>query len=441
MSLFKYLFVIFLFCLASKSVQAQSFDIRLFENSKGKKINENQKNISEYKKITKQNKAYLKSQRKKYKAHRDSLRFDGNSKNRDSLSRLERLQKQYFIYTNQWHSKEEIQSWDSTKLKSQKKLLEYSKNRLTGNYYYDKYIGMNSKIVGYQKELKNYRDSLKANEDDKDKREYLVEIKKKELSNKYGKDLEDRAAREAQSRANINFPSNNPELQEVLQYQDVAKKATQVNQSKAKGMNYFEGKEKVLAKAMDQSSELKKKYSKVVNSNDLSTATKRNSLKGTTFWGRLVFGGTFQIHIDKQSSIDLNPELAYRINKKWDLGIRGNYRVNAAIDDLLGAVKEQKVYGYRVFTEYQLYKSFYGHVEWESLAASTVDANTDVTTVVWNNSLFAGIERRFSIGSRVEAQVSLLYNFLHDNNPLYNSPWNVRFGFNFKGKDKNSESK
>lgn len=432
----RFFLVIFLVCLVTEVAYSQTFDVKLFEGSRG---SQSQKNLAEYKRIAKQNKAYLKAQRKKYKAYRDSLRANGQMGRNDSLSRLERLQKQYFIYTNQWHSKEDIQSWDSTKMQSQQALLDYSKDRLTGNYYYDKYMGMNNQIAAYHKELKTYKDSLKANEDDKDRREYLIELKKKELSDKYGKDLEDRAAKEAQSRANIIFPTNNPELQQVLQYQDQIKEATQVNQSKAKGVNYFEGKEDVLAKAMDQSSELKKKYSKVVNSNDLSTATKRNSLEGTSFWGRLVFGGTFQIHIDEQSSIDLNPELAYRINKKWDVGIGGNYRVNAAIDDLLGAIKDQKVYGYRIFTEYQLYKSFYGHVEFESLAAKVVGVNSDDSSVQWNNSLFAGIERRFSLGDRVEAQISLLYNFLYDDNPLYNSPWNVRFGFNFKGKDKKSE--
>lgn len=432
----RFFLVIFLVCLVTEVAYPQTFDVKLFEGSRS---SQSQKNLAEYKRIAKQNKAYMKAQRKKYKAYRDSLRANGQMGRNDSLSRLERLQKQYFIYTNQWHSKEDIQSWDSTKMQSQKALLDYSKDRLTGNYYYDKYMGMNNQITAYHKELKTYKDSLKANEDDKDRREYLIELKKKELSDKYGKDLEDRAAKEAQSRANIIFPTNNPELQQVLQYQDQIKEATQVNQSKAKGVNYFEGKEDVLAKAMDQSSELKKKYSKVVNSNDLSTATKRNSLEGTSFLGRLVFGGTFQIHIDEQSSIDLNPELAYRINKKWDVGIGGNYRVNAAIDDLLGAIKDQKVYGYRIFTEYQLYKSFYGHVEFESLAAKAVGVNSDDSSVQWNNSLFAGIERRFSLGDRVEAQISLLFNFLYDDNPLYNSPWNVRFGFNFKGKDKKSE--
>lgn len=251
--------------------------------------------------------------------------------------------------------------------------------------------------------------------------------------------MQDRATKEATERGKVNFPTNNPELEKVLQYKDLADEALNVNQSKVKGVNYFEGKEDVLLKAMDHSAELKEKYSKVVNSNDLSTATKRSSMEGDSFWERLVFGGTFQIHIDQQTSIDLNPELSYRINKKWDVGIGGNYRLNGEIDDLLGQAQDRQIYGYRVFTEYLLFKDFYAHVEFESLAAKST-APTDNGQVQWNNSLLAGIERRFNLGKNVQAQISLLYNFMHKDNPLYNSPWNVRFGFSFKkGKKKDKE--
>ncbi|WP_420581313.1 hypothetical protein [Reichenbachiella sp.] len=418
------------------SASAQTFDIKLFENTRSNTIGEVEKNKAELDQISKDNKAFLKAQRKAYKAKRDSLDALRNQEWKDSTNRERRLQKQHFIFTNEWYEVEEIAAWDSTEMKSKEDLLLYSKDRLEGNYYYDKYNGMNNQIMGYHSELKDYRDSLKAHEDDKEKREYLIILKKQELSKKYGNDLEERAAKEAMEQGQINFPSNNPELQKILGYKEMADELLNVNQSKVKGVNYFEGKEEVLAQAMAQSAELKQKYSKVVNSNDLSTATKRSSLEGDTFWERLVFGGTFQIHIDQQTSIDLNPELAYRINKKWDVGIGGNYRLNGEFDDLLGQAQDRQIYGYRVFTEYFLLKNFYAHLEFESLAAKST-APTDRNTVEWNNSLLLGIERRFNLGSNTQAQISLLYNFMHKDNPLYNSPWNVRFGFNFKkGKNK-----
>lgn len=432
--------LIVVFGLAVLHAQAQTFDIKLFENTRGNTIGEVEKNKAELDQITKDNKAFVKAQRKAYKAKRDSLDALRNQNWKDSTNRERRLQKQHFIFTNEWYSMEEIAAWDSTEMKSKEELLLYSKDRLEGNYYYDKYNGMNNQIMGYHSELKDYRDSLKAHEEDKEKREYLMILKKQELSDKYGKDLEERAAQEAMEQGQINFPSNNPELQKILGYKEMADEVLNVNQSKVKGVNYFEGKEEVLAKAMEQSAELKEKYSKVVNSNDLSTATKRSSLEGDTFWERLVFGGTFQIHIDQQTSIDLNPELAYRINKKWNVGIGGNYRLNGEIDDLLGQARETQIYGYRVFTEYFLFKGFHAHLEFESLAAKSTASTvpSDTNKVEWNNSLLLGIERRFNLGANAQAQISLLYNFMHKNNPLYNSPWNVRFGFSFKKGKKGS---
>lgn len=431
--------ILITFLLFSQAIYAQTFDVKLFENSRSSTIGEIEKNNEALNKITKENKAFLKEQRKKYKAKKDSLDAVREAlPQKDSLSGLERTQKQMFLYTNQWFDTSEIAAWDSTETVTQQELLTYSKERLEGNYYYDKYNGLNDQITGYRSELKSYQDSLKEAEDDKEKREYLIILKKQELSEKYGKDLEDRMAKEAAEQGSIKFPADNIELQNALKYQEMAKEMTNVNQSKTKAVNYFEGKEDVLHQAMEQSSELKEKYSKVVNSNDLSTATKRNSLKGTSFWHRLVFGGTFQIHIDQQTSIDLNPELSYRINKKWDVGIGGNYRFNGEIEDVLGAAQDQRIYGYRLFTEYFLLKDFYAHVEFESLAAKSTDP-IDRTEVQWNNSVLAGIERRFNLGKSAQAQISLLYNFMHKSNPLYNSPWNVRFGFSFKGKENKSE--
>lgn len=433
-------YLTYLFLLSGVfSASAQTFDVKLFENTRGNTIGEIDRNKQELDRITRENKAFLKSQRKKYKARRDSLdKLSKENWPKDSTTRERRLQKQYYIYTNEWYGQKEIAEWDSLEKQKKRELLDYSKNKLEGNYYVQKYSELDKKITGYYRELKDYQDSLKAYEDVKEKREYLVILKKKELSEKYGKDLEERATKEATDQANINFPKNNPELQKVLQYKEMADEVLQVNQSKVKSVSYFEGKEDVLLKAMEQSSVLKEKYSKVVNSNDLSTATKRSSLEGDSFWERLVFGGTFQIHIDQQTSIDLNPELSYRINKMWDVGIGGNYRLNGELEDLLGQARDSQIYGYRIFTEYFLFKGFYIHVEFESLASKTTEP-VDHQEVKWNNSLLAGIERRFNLGKNTQAQISLLYNFMHKNNPLYTSPWNVRFGFSFKKGKKDKE--
>lgn len=73
------------------------------------------------------------------------------------------------------------------------------------------------------------------------------------------------------------------------------------------GTNHFAGKAKKLEKAQNKLTNLKKKYSYVPNSNDLSTAKKANSLEDVAFRKRLIIGGTLQIHAGDPVNIDFNP--------------------------------------------------------------------------------------------------------------------------------------
>ena len=181
---------------------------------------------------------------------------------------------------------------------------------------------------------------------------------------------------------------------------------------------------------MSQMSELKEKYSKVIDSNDLSTAIKINSLKEKPMAERFVFGGNFQIHIDENTSIDISPEISYRINKQFDIGVGGTYRLNVTTKEIANNIKEKQVIGTRAFAEHLLFKSFWFHGELEGLKASFEETQSNK----WHYSILAGIERRFAISGNLQGQLSILYNFSYQNNPLYNSPWTFRFGFNVKGK-------
>ena len=141
----------------------------------------------------------------------------------------------------------------------------------------------------------------------------------------------------------------------------------------------------------------------------------------------MVFGGIFQIHINKSTAVDLNPELAYLINKNFSAGIGGNYRFNAETVDISSQTLEQSIYGYRIFAEHRILSSFFAHLEYESLAISTSAEESKN----WHHSILAGIEKRIRISRVVEGQVALLYNFMHDGHLGYVSPWVLRVGFNF----------
>ncbi|MDW3211918.1 MAG: hypothetical protein R8N23_18755 [Reichenbachiella sp.] len=453
----KYFFSFFFLLLFSLVAEGQTVDFKLFEGSGGKVAKEVKKNKDTYRQIRKEQKAYLKEQRKKYKVLTDSVKTTSelNSQNkdeRDSIRRLYKVQKEFYLYTDTLYSVEEIASWDELEARRKQQTLRQAENRLGGNYYFQKYQAYNDQLKSYQSEYKSYKDSLKSAEDDPEKRAYLMEKKKAELAEKYNQDLEEGAKKELQARQLMpGMPMTSPEAQEIQAFANEGNalyKGLQEDVNthgledgipddllETQGLKHFEGHEEALKEEMMSLQELKKKYSDVPNSNDLSTATKRNSLEGTTFWDRLVFGGTFQIYIDEQVALDLNPELAYLINKNFSLGIGGNYRVNGQIKDAGGVLHNQAVYGYRVFTEHRIFKSFFAHVEYEALFLSTPAINGQDATKKWHYSLLAGIEKRIHISERLEGQVALLYNFMYKNNPAYDSPWNLRVGFNLNKKE------
>ena len=422
-------------------LNAQKVKVSLFENLRKEALGPVDQNLVEYRKIQKQNKAFLKQQKKKYRQYLNSAEYLKDSEwtknlSPDSLAALEAMQKEYFLYTDELHSYQDMAQWDSAAKHSKSDLLSYSKYRLSGNYYYDKYEKLNQNILGYYQALKQYKDSLKATDTPQRKQEYLIIVKKEELNRQYNQNLTSWMEQEIKEQKMIDFPLGHPEFENALQLHETAKRGfdpANFNQSNAKAINYFAGKDQTLQSAMDKTSKLKKKYSEVINADDLSNATKRNSLKGTKLSERLVFGGDFQIRIDQSTSVDLNPELGYLLSKRWSIGVGGNYRFNSQFSDITSAIHKQSVFGWRAFSEYLLISSFYAHVEFESLSAR-VKGQSSEQPMQWNNSLLAGIEKQFLITGNLRGQVSMLYNFNYQNNPLYSNAWNVRFGISVRGR-------
>ena len=321
-----FLFICFAVVIHSSYAQLQ---VSIFEDSRAEKLSQVDQNLAEYRRIKKENKKFLKDQRKRYKTYKDSLGGLSNDSLKltlpaDSLETLERYQREYFIFTDQWYSLEEIQTMDDAKSQSQEQLLAYSKDKLAGNYYFDKYTKLNSDITAYRKELNDYKDSLKSTDMEKRKMDYLTVIKKEELNKKYGANITKGIEQEILAQQVLNLPPGNANLEGALQFHDAAKTSLpKFNTSKATKVNYFKDHPDVLKEAMNQTNKLKEKYSTVLDSEDLSTATKRNSLKGKSFSERLMFGGIFQIRIDQSTSVDLNPQIQYMITKKWSAGIGG----------------------------------------------------------------------------------------------------------------------
>ena len=421
---------------------SQDFDLKIFDKRVHKTKTEVKEKTQEYHRIQKDYKKYIKVRNKEYRIVKDSL-MSTDSFNpaipKDSLNKLVKDQKEYFIYTDSVYSLEDLYNQVDEKAQLLNRSVDTIKIKLSGNRHLSQFEKLKKEIIGYKQTLRIYKDSL-SNLDSLDKEDlnYMVEQRKKELSKEYEGKLES-STREIVNEKAPDLPNNfqseelakfqeaNSYLKEGLNQQAVTKLA------KSQSIDHFKHKQEVLEKAKSGSTILKKTYNEVNDFYDLSTAKKSNSLQQRPFSQRLVFGGTFQLHMDENTKVDLNPELSYRINQKFDAGVGGTYRLKVASKDISQAVDDPDVMGLRGFLEHKLIKNFYVHTEYEGLKNRSFQEG-DRPDKEWYFSFLAGLERRFKLKGKPEAQTQILYNFNSRQNPLNSSRWVFRLGFNVGGK-------
>ena len=187
-----------------------------------------------------------------------------------------------------------------------------------------------------------------------------------------------------------------------------------------------------LQTAQSKLTKLKRKYSTVLNSNDLSTAIKRKSLKGEPFKKRLYLSGNFQIISTDPVSLDASPMLGYRFDKKLTAGITGTYRHTFGSYQP-GIRVSENMSGYGTFISYDVVKSFFAYSEAERMNVQVKEPLTDLKHREWVSGVHAGIGRVFSFSKLLKSQVLFLYNFSHKNNKeLYPRKFIVKVGFSLK---------
>jgi len=237
----------------------------------------------------------------------------------------------------------------------------------------------------------------------------------KQLSQKYGEDYARNQRQEAQ--------------------QKLLAKAKEI------GAGAFEQYQDKVQQVQEQAQKLKKKYSSVADARDLSTAVKRNSLKGEPLAKRLVLGGTFQITPsfsrkdslkglpkDYSASVDLSPVIGYRLNKKFTAGASVTYRANIIADEL---ETHNQTYGWRGFLEYFPKESIFFHGEYQAISTEVTasDANIEEPSRQWINGALVGVGKEFALFKGIKGQVMILYDFLFDGySSPYQRPLAIRFG-------------
>ncbi len=206
-------------------------------------------------------------------------------------------------------------------------------------------------------------------------------------------------------------------------------------QAKAKNLanKHFTQHKDKLKVAHEKMAKLKKKYSVVPSSKDLSTAKKINSLEDEPFKDRLAIGGNLQIQQGEPIKIDFSPTIGYKFNKQFVMGFGGTYRTTFGKRNpqIVNQVADE-VMGYRTYVDYKAYKSYSIHAEYEDLLTDIMDQTGDVIGQKWKKGALLGIGKSYNFVKGVRGQMLLMYNFLHDDESPHQRPLVVRFGFELK---------
>lgn len=231
----------------------------------------------------------------------------------------------------------------------------------------------------------------------------------------YQKQLNQYTQMESQYKGYLN------DLQDSTARKEMAKK-----KAEEMAMQYISENPSILEGVQKKMSLLMKKYSTIVNSNDLSTAVKRTSLSGRTFSERLVIATNFQLLSIDPFSVDLAPQIGYRFNSLFSLGLGGTYR--KTFNDSIPSLSPE-VFGYKAFVSYDILNSFFAYGEYAQNSPG-VTVKEGISQRIWKPAALLGVGRRFSLHKNVDMTVVALYNFIHSpGDPVYPRPFMVRFGF------------
>lgn len=204
--------------------------------------------------------------------------------------------------------------------------------------------------------------------------------------------------------------------------------------------NHFKGQEIALKEAMDQVTDLKKKFVELDNLEDLPKHPP-NAMKKKPFVERIVPGITFQIQKSDNIWVDYNPYIGYRLLERLTAGMGWNERIG--ISNGVGLTTSDRVYGPRSFINYNFRKGFSFHAEVEKMFATVPPELNNSSLIVdgnnqqWVWGFFAGIEKEYDFIKTVKGNFQLLYNIYtdHGRSP-YTSRLSIRFGFEFPLKKK-----
>ncbi|HNP08493.1 MAG TPA: hypothetical protein PKN99_12750 [Cyclobacteriaceae bacterium] len=267
----------------------------------------------------------------------------------------------------------------------------------------------------------------------------LSELKPKELNQLEGYTQDVKAIKEGEVDEVIDNQLQNVEGVGELQAQQNQMKMPSLDQAKAKqqylqmaklsAKEHFAGKFDQVDNAMGNMSKLKKKYSSVQSVKNLPKR-KPNEMKEKPFVERLVPAFNLQLMQRNVWMLDVNPSLGYRFNPHFSTGIGWVQRWSYNFDSNEYAY-EERMYGPRVYGEYELKQGFALTLEADYVNALVRTLFDDPIGREWVGNLKAGIKKQYRISKKINGNIQALYNVI---DPDKRSPYprfNIRIGFDF----------
>lgn len=154
-------------------------------------------------------------------------------------------------------------------------------------------------------------------------------------------------------------------------------------------------------------------------------------MKGKMIYGGNIGGGFSGNYL----SLLLAPQIGYRIFNPWEIGVRGNYRLNCYFDRYNGNQTSHYI-GVAPYTNFQVFRGLFIHVEDEVMFGFS-RWNHQTSASRWFNSLFVGGGFRQYTYSGDFVYFLFLYNLSwgrlenHGWDTPYSSPFELRVGYCF----------
>ncbi len=189
----------------------------------------------------------------------------------------------------------------------------------------------------------------------------------------------------------------------------------------------YKDKQHLLDEGHKKLSELKKKYAKLPDSENLKTAVKKNSLKEEPLRKRFFISGTNNLQITKSHvAVEFNGQLGYQFNKVWRAGFGGSLNTEWYAEKPYVRWKEGYPFSWNLFGQYTFFKSYIAHLEFEPVKSPAGGE----TPSEMRHKLLVGVGKIFAIPKlkNVDGVVLLLYDTTSGES--FGNRFKVRFGVN-----------